>query len=319
MKSKLKYIALFLSITILFIAFIMNIEIESPKKDLNERENLYLELYKNKKQDSYEKLIKSSDKREVKYLELFFHNSKERLDSSLETKMSSYDTLLVEAILDIENKRDITNLKFKDFLENFDKIENKINLYYLMSNIFQKDNSILIRDKDFYLLYKKIGIYFHAQNFLDDAEKIFIALIDKNSVDVEALGWYGSTLTKFALFKKSPIDKIEYVNRGVQKIELAYEKAPNNLSVRLIRMENYASLPKFFKKTEIAYRDIVQFIKEYKEKKRVEVLVDQNKIELIDIPKREICLLVKFIKENEMLDKRQKDTLKEVTNGICKN
>jgi hypothetical protein len=149
----------------------------------------------------------------------------------------------------------------------------KVNLVHYYKHYIDSNIDIL-KEPFFFHIYKQLGIYCHDNDFLAFAVTIFETLIDNNHFDdSEINAWYGSCLTKCALYVSSPVEKVDYVSKGITQIEKAVERRPDNFVIRFIRIINYLSLPDFFQQAGIAYNDIIFLL---------DMSVDQKKMEYID-------------------------------------
>lgn len=324
MRNKSKKIVL-ISLTLTFFSVVFIFTIKSKHIDVSENnqyEFLFARYYLEQNSENYNRLYAylndhslESKKIDLQYLDQFHYRKKGNLVIEGIDPKFIQDISIMNQILLFRNGGK-KNYNFTLNVASFDKVRNKVNLFYLMKSIISDDKQILKTDISFYQLYKMLGIYFHRIDFVEVSEKIFFDLMLSQKKDVEVLCWYGSTLTKLALFVNSPIEKIEYVNKGIQKIEQAYTLAPNNLTIRLIRSQNYASLPNFFQKTDIAYFMMLELIDDYKNKRNTEVLSYTLSKKLIKIPSKEICILKQFIKENSNLSDEQKEDLMIKTRDI---
>jgi tetratricopeptide (TPR) repeat protein len=65
----------------------------------------------------------------------------------------------------------------------------------------------------------------------------------------------GSTYTLMAKDAGSPMAKADYFNKGVEYMDKAVRKDPDNIMIRMIRGNNSKGLPKFLNRRSIAYED----------------------------------------------------------------
>lgn len=100
------------------------------------------------------------------------------------------------------------------------------------------------------------GLHRHDDPF--KAADLFAACMKGSDAqsDPELAAWYGSALTKRALFVESSLDKIHMVKDGVKFLDKAVYDHPDYGAVRYIRANTYASLPGVFQKEPLLREDI---------------------------------------------------------------
>ncbi len=196
---------------------------------------------------------------------------------------------------------------YSEYTPPFDQIKLKVNLYLYYKLAKELTPDVVKNNMEIYSVLKRLGIYFHDADYLELADEIF-SVLEKAVAekDPEVWSWHGSVLTKFALYKSSPVDKVEYVRKGVTLIDKAVMIAPNNMVVRLVRVYNYTSLPKFFKKTQIGLEDADFLIDCYLHNVPLEVVNEQREVEKVYISQDIIRKMLTYLKENKNLSKEQR-------------
>jgi hypothetical protein len=77
----------------------------------------------------------------------------------------------------------------------------------------------------------------------------------KKMDDNVALCYLGSAYTLLAKDASDSMDRMSYVNKGVEYMDKAVRKDPENITIRMTRANNSKSLPKFLNRRPIAYED----------------------------------------------------------------
>ncbi|HMK76299.1 MAG TPA: hypothetical protein VK568_09000 [Thermodesulfobacteriota bacterium] len=77
----------------------------------------------------------------------------------------------------------------------------------------------------------------------------------KKMDDHVALCYLGSAYTLLAKDASDPMDRMSFVNKGVEYMDKAVRKDPDNIAIRMTRANNSKSLPKFLNRRPIAYED----------------------------------------------------------------
>lgn len=95
--------------------------------------------------------------------------------------------------------------------------------------------------------------------------------------DPELVAWYGSALTKRALFVESSIEKIRMVKEGVNHLDRSIYENPDWGILRYIRANTYASLPPVFKKAPMLKADIEFMIDHHARNQPVKVWSDSGR------------------------------------------
>lgn len=93
------------------------------------------------------------------------------------------------------------------------------------------------------------------------AEGLLKKAIKLESDNVEATAWYGSLLTLKGRDASFSILRLRYVNRGIKMLDVAVKKAPNNITLRMIRANNSLGLPGFFGRLDVAITDLEYLLK----------------------------------------------------------
>jgi len=74
--------------------------------------------------------------------------------------------------------------------------------------------------------------------------------------DDEAFAYLGSAITIFGRDSFTPVNKVRYVLEGTKIIDKAVKNSPNNIVIRLVRINNTLALPNFFKRGHFAEKDV---------------------------------------------------------------
>ena len=89
-----------------------------------------------------------------------------------------------------------------------------------------------------------------AFGYLKQANKLF----PENPLLLAVLG---SCITMLGRDADNIVDKMRYVNEGTPMIDKAVNTAPDNVSIRMIRSENSAGLPKLFGRRKFVKEDLL--------------------------------------------------------------
>jgi len=73
--------------------------------------------------------------------------------------------------------------------------------------------------------------------------------------DTMVLCYLGSAYTLLARDAADPMDRMSYVNKGVEYMDKAVRKDPDNITIRMTRANNSKCLPKILNRRPIAYED----------------------------------------------------------------
>ena len=87
------------------------------------------------------------------------------------------------------------------------------------------------------------------------AEKYLSKLLEIDDRNALAMVYYGAVLTMKARDTFFPWDKMKYMKKGFAKMDSAVVLDPGEPEVRLIRAINSASVPKMFKRLDLALSD----------------------------------------------------------------
>jgi len=91
----------------------------------------------------------------------------------------------------------------------------------------------------------------YAKKAIEYLEKAHAKKMDDNVV----LCYLGSAYTLLAKDASNPMDQMSFVNKGVEYMDKAARKDPDNITIRMTRANNSKSLPKFLNRRPIAYED----------------------------------------------------------------
>lgn len=110
---------------------------------------------------------------------------------------------------------------------------------------------------------KRAGIAYHNLAVLE-VDKASAKALDylqqaykEDAKDHEVLAYTGSAKTLVARDSWNVITKISYVNQGIEIMDKAIHKAPDNVVIRLLRANNSLALPRFFKRYFKAKEDFL--------------------------------------------------------------
>lgn len=110
---------------------------------------------------------------------------------------------------------------------------------------------------------KVLGIAYHNMGILEirGAPKKSVEYLKKayqlSPDDYEVLAYLGSAKTMVARDSWNVITKVSRVNKGVNMMDKAVRKAPDNIVIRMVRANNSLALPKFFNRRHLAKRDFL--------------------------------------------------------------
>jgi tetratricopeptide (TPR) repeat protein len=107
-----------------------------------------------------------------------------------------------------------------------------------------------------------LGIVYHYMAIKDSkayskkAIKVLEQAYKSQPEDYVVLCCLGSAYTLMAKDAASPLSKMDYFNKGVEYMDKAVRKDPDNFMIRMIRANNSKGLPKFLNRRSIAYEDL---------------------------------------------------------------
>jgi len=135
-----------------------------------------------------------------------------------------------------------------------------MDLKALLGQAAQLQNRLDQNPSDYEAL-RGLGTVYHSMALKDSKtyakkaaqylEKAHQKRIDDNVV----LCYLGSAYTLLAKGAGDPMDQMSYVNKGVEYMDKAVRKDPDNITIRLTRANNSKALPKFLNRQPIAYED----------------------------------------------------------------
>jgi len=126
----------------------------------------------------------------------------------------------------------------------------------------EKKKTELKENPDDVKILKSLGIIYHNLGILkihgapQEAVKYLRRANELMPDDYEVLAYLGSAKTMIARDSWNPIKKISYANEGIRLIDEAVYKDPDNIAIRFVRANNSLSLPKFFKRSDLAKKDL---------------------------------------------------------------
>lgn len=144
-----------------------------------------------------------------------------------------------------------------------EKLEDK-ELAAMLAQITQLQQRLDKNPSDYEAL-RDLGIAYHNAALKDSkvyAKKAVQCLEQtrqKKIDDTVVLCYLGSTYTLLARDASDPMDRLSYVNKGVEYMDKAVRKDPDDISdyvtIRLVRANNSMALPKSLNRRPIAYED----------------------------------------------------------------
>jgi tetratricopeptide (TPR) repeat protein len=114
---------------------------------------------------------------------------------------------------------------------------------------------------------KIFGIAYHNLAILEvkDASETSERYLEKATQlspdDYEIIAYLGSAKTMVARDSWNFFTKVQNVNKGINIIDRAVSKSPDNITVRMVRAKNSLSLPKSFNRKNIAMKDLLHIEK----------------------------------------------------------
>lgn len=119
----------------------------------------------------------------------------------------------------------------------------------------------LDQDPEDYETLKGLGIAYHfkaqedAKGYAAKAVEMLYGAQEMTPDDNETLCYLGSATTIMARTTWNPMKKMSYVNKGMELMDMAVERDPDNYSVRATRALNATHLPAFLERESIALED----------------------------------------------------------------
>ena len=138
-------------------------------------------------------------------------------------------------------------------------------LIYAQEDIRSLEQQLKSKPNDLELLLE-LGIAYHEKaemgekNAMSECEDILNHVLEIDQSNSIAMAYLGSALTIRGREATLPWKKIKYVKQGIEKIDKAVEKKPNNLTVRLVRAMNSLNLPSFFNRLKYSIEDFTFII-----------------------------------------------------------
>jgi tetratricopeptide (TPR) repeat protein len=117
------------------------------------------------------------------------------------------------------------------------------------------------QDPEDYETLKGLGIAYHikaaedAKGYAAKAVEMLSRAREMSPDDNETLCYLGSATTIMARTTWNPIKKMSYVKKGMELMDMAVERDPDNYSVRATRGLNAMHLPAFLEREPIALED----------------------------------------------------------------
>lgn len=108
---------------------------------------------------------------------------------------------------------------------------------------------------------KELGVIYHDMALKDTktyAKKAVNSLEEAQKVKPEdnvTLCYLGSAYTLMAKESWNPVSKSNYVNKGIECMDKAIKKDPDNITIRMTRGMNSRGLPGFLNRRQVAFED----------------------------------------------------------------
>ena len=94
------------------------------------------------------------------------------------------------------------------------------------------------------------------EDAVEEAQKMFESVLAIQKDNAEALVYLGSTLTMRGRDAMMPWTKLDFVEKGCDKMDKAVLLAPNDISIRMTRGMNNINLPGFFNRLPYTIEDL---------------------------------------------------------------
>ncbi len=175
----------------------------------------------------------------------------------------------IEILAAVINNSSINGTELLQILDTFkiSDLKIKIALWKGIENSGWINRDSIAANKHIYKYIKELSISLFQLGFqeyalsgLKELSKIKTA----TGYDPEVYAWYGSSLTKRALFTQNNVQKIDFVKEGIKYLDQAVFEFPDYAIVRYIRANTYNSLPQIFNKNKMLKEDIIFLIDAYK-------------------------------------------------------
>jgi two-component SAPR family response regulator len=117
------------------------------------------------------------------------------------------------------------------------------------------------RNPSDYEALKELGVIYHDMALKDTktyAKKAVNSLEEAQKVKPEdnvTLCYLGSAYTLMAKESWNPVSKSNYVNKGIECMDKAIKKDPDNITIRMTRGMNSRGLPGFLNRRQVAFED----------------------------------------------------------------
>lgn len=293
MSRKVFWVGVIVLTTVFIVAFIFlsqgeNLKQRGEEGFVKRYEKFLYELYTSKEKVKGKYLTKGKSETNVFFILEVFLNTPAEVFLSQEW-VQAWNTNDDVRLMLLIAKRELKSTEPMQYFE-IEKLIFKMN-YYRYVKLFEFSS---IGQKDFLNL-KKLVIYAHDNDFLDVAVDIATNVLALPFVDPEVMAYYGSTLTKYALVKNSPVDKVDFVSKGSYYIDKAVTEYPDFLVPRFVRVFNYLSLPSFFRKGKFVEEDLSLLLSNYQKGEKMKIVKNYTEVGEIEIP------LVQFFEIKEKL------------------
>lgn len=103
-------------------------------------------------------------------------------------------------------------------------------------------------------------------------------VMDIDKKNVLAMVYLGSVRTLMGRDASNPMNKIKFVNEGIKLMDSAVDMDEKNIEVRLVRLNNSPSLPSFFKRQKMFFKD-AEYLLDVVNNRSVQL--DNNTLEVI--------------------------------------
>jgi len=120
----------------------------------------------------------------------------------------------------------------------------------------------LDQDPGNYKTMQSLGIVYHYLAVRDSKTYVFKAfeILEKasriNPEDNLVLCCLGNVYSLMAKDAGNPLTRMDYLTKGIERMDKAVRKEPDHILIRMIRANNAKSLPRFLNRRTIAFEDL---------------------------------------------------------------
>ncbi|MCX7655966.1 MAG: hypothetical protein N2Z76_05535 [Treponemataceae bacterium] len=135
--------------------------------------------------------------------------------------------------------------------------------------------------------------------------------------DPEFDAWLGAAFVMQAIDAKTGLEKINFVEKGMQKIEKAILKWPQNITCLYIRVNTYLSLPSFYKdQWEKGVSDLVLIVDALENNKYFTFTNNYLEQEETKVDPCYLLEVLIWVKNNKELEKKYKTVLEQLISRV---